>query len=280
VGNRRTSTPIGTLDAHPNVDEIRAVISRLPCISDTDLHRLARAWHNTTLLAEARRRALEPDSPLVVEALSWFDTLQSLYADEIRGEADYVNVDVEVTSTALKAVRDAIAASYARPMLTTNEHSGLMNAWREVYPSNEIVEPDLGTRAADVTRLLVSFPRLATRCHDARAAAECAAILFTAETLDEDIRVAARDEAWHAAVLTSRRQLWHLVRRRGLADLGYCATCQTRCHDESTVRVLALCVDAACGLLVAGSLEEDIVDVLLEPVHCLIPESRPSTAPE
>lgn len=280
MGNRRTSTPIGTLDAHPNVDEIRAVISRLPGITDSDLQRLARAWHNTTLLAEARRRALEPDSPLVVEALSWFDTLQALYADEIRGEADYVCVDVELTSTALKAVRDAIAAAYARPMLTSTEHSGLMNAWRSVYPSDEIVDPDLGTRAADVTRLLVAFPRLATRCHDARAAAECAAILFAAETVDEDIRVAARDEAWHAAVLTSRRQLWHLIRRRGLDDLGYCATCQTRCHDDSTARVLALCVDAACGLLVAGSLEEDIVDVLLEPVQCLIPEPRPSAAPE
>jgi hypothetical protein len=40
--------------------------------------------------------------------------------------------------------------------------------------------------------------------------------------------------------------------------------------------VIGLCVDAACGLLVAGALDPDIVEVLVEPVSCLIPEQRPA----
>lgn len=277
MGHRRTTTPIGTLDAHPNVEEVRGILSRLPCITDTELPALAEAWHNTTLLAEARRRALEPESPLVVEVLSWFDTLQALYADEIRGDADYLSVDPDVTSTALNAVRDAIAAAHARPILTAAEHGALIKAWRAVYATDHIVDPDLGSRADEVASVLLAIPRLASRCHDSRAAAESAAILIAAAEIDEDIRVAARDEAWHAAVLTSRRRVWQLVRRSGVDGLRYCGTCQTRRRDDETARVVMLCVDAACGLLVAGSLDDDILDVLLEPVRCLIPGHRPST---
>jgi hypothetical protein len=278
VSHRRTTTPIGALDAHPNQTEIRGILSRLPCISDGDLPLLARAWHNTTLLAEARRRSLEPDSPLVIEILSWFDTVQALFAEEIRGDADYLTVDPEVTSWALKAVRDAIAAAYARPILTATEHNALMKAWRSVYPTDHVSDPDLGKRAAEVASLLVAMPRLASRCHDAAAAAEYTAILHAAESLDEDIRCAARDEAWHAAILTSRRRVWQLVRRSGAEGLTrYCATCRQRERGDETTRVLTLCVDAACGLLVAGALDDEIVDVLVAPVQCLIPTQRPAT---
>jgi hypothetical protein len=247
-------------------------------MTDSELPLLADAWHNTTLLAEARRRALEPDSPLVLEVLACFETVQSLFADEIRGDEDYVVVDPESTATALKAVRDAIAAAYARPILTPGEHSALMRAWRSVYPTDHVADPDLGIRADDVTSLLAAIPRLAARCHDASAAAEYASILVAAAAIDEDIRCAARDEAWHAAVLTSRRRIWQLLRRSGTEGLNrYCTTCRQRGRDENTTRVLTLCVDAACGLLVAGALEDDIVDVLVEPVSCLIPAHRPAS---
>jgi hypothetical protein len=67
------------------------------------------------------------------------------------------------------------------------------------------------------------------------------------------------------------------VRRSGAEGLNrYCATCRTRGRDDDTARVLTLCVDAACGLLVSGSLEADIVDVLTHPVQCLIPAQRPA----
>jgi hypothetical protein len=276
VAQRRSTAPIGALDTHPNADEIRGILSRLPCITDTDLPLLADSWHNTTLLAEARRRALEPDSPLVIEVLACFDTVQALFADELRGNEDYVLVDPEVTSTALKGVRDAVAAAYARPILTVGEHEALMKAWRSVYPTDHVVDPDLGSRSEDVTCLLLAVPRLAARCHDATAAAEYASILLAAESVDEDIRCAARDEAWHAAVLTSRRRVWQLIRRSGVEGLNhYCTVCHERQRDEDTARVITLCIDAACGLLVAGDLDDDIVDVLTEPVKSIVPSKRP-----
>jgi hypothetical protein len=272
VSTRRTLT-IESLDAHPNASEIRGLLSRLPCIPDIDLPALASAWHNTTLLAEARRRALEPDSPLVIEVLACFDTVQALFADELRGGFDYVTVDRDVTAIALKAMRDAIAAVYAQPILTTSEHSALMRAWRSVYPTDHITDPDLGCRATDVTSLIQAIPRLAARCHDAGAAAEYASILAAAAEADEDVRCAARDEAWHAAILTSRRRVWQLVRRSAHDGLGgYCPVCRQRERDDNTTTVVSLCVDAACGLLVAGALDDDIVEVLVAPVSCLLPQ--------
>jgi hypothetical protein len=152
-----------------------------------------------------------------------------------------------------------------------------MLAWRSVYPTDDLTDPDLGSRGADVTSLLAAIPRLAARCHDAGAAAEYASILLAGEATDEDIRCAARDEAWHAAVLTSRRRVWQLVRRGGAEGLNrYCTTCCQRRRDADTTRVLTLCIDAACGLLVAGALEDDIVDVLIAPVQCLIPAQDPA----
>jgi hypothetical protein len=282
VGHRRTTLPIGGLDAHPNDQEVRGILSRLPCVTDSELEQLADAWHNTTLLAEARRRSLEPDSPLVIEVLNCFETAQALFAPEIHGAeitgADgYLTVDPDVVSTALKAMRDAIAAAYAQPILTAAEHGALMKAWRSVYPTNHVVDPDLGARAADVTSLLAAIPRLAARCHDAGAAAEYASILVASQDIDEDMRCAAREEAWNAALLTSRHRIWQLVRRSGAEGLTrYCAICRKRERDDLTTRVLGLCVDAACGLLVAGALDDDIVEVLVEPVQCLIPSQRPA----
>ncbi|MBV9485174.1 MAG: hypothetical protein JO246_03885 [Frankiaceae bacterium] len=282
MGHRRTTLPIGGLDAHPNAPEIRGILSRLPCVTDGELEALADAWHNTTLLAEARRRSLEPDSPLVVEVLTCFETAQSLFAPEIHaadlaGDDGFLTVDPDVVSTALKAMRDAIAAAYAQPILTPAEHGTLMKAWRSVYATDHVVDPDLGARAADVALLLDAIPRLAARCHDATAAAEYASILVASQDVDEDMRCAARDEAWNAAVLTSRHRIWQLVQCSGAEGLHrYCTVCRSRERDELTARVLGLCVDAACGLLVAGALDDDIVDVLVEPVQCLIPAQRPS----
>jgi hypothetical protein len=268
---------IAKLDAHPNALEILAITSQLPCIADNDLTALASAWHNTTMLAEARRRALEPDSPMVLEALAKFETVQVLFAEEIRGREDYLTVDPDTTSTALKAIRDAIAAAYARPILSSAEHTALTKAWRSVYPSDRVVSPNLGVRAADVTTLLAALPRLAARCHDADAAADHDAVLASCSPEDEDIRCAARDEAWHAAVLTSQRRVWQLIRHTAHEGTGrYCGTCRQRTRDAETARVIALCVDAACGLLVAGTLDEDIVEVLTAPVTCLIRQQRPA----
>jgi len=276
---RRKTAAIVSLDEHPNLSEILGVLAQLPHISDSELVRLADAWHNTVFLAEARAHALEPDSPLVLEVLAAFEAVQALFADDVSGEQDYCAVEPEVASIALKAIRDAIAASYARPLLSRNEHSALLAAWRAVYPTDGVDEPDLGAHAAQVKALLTAIPRLATRCHDAGAAALYEQILHASWTLDEDVRSVAREEAWQAAVLTNRRRVWGLVRRSGAEGMGrFCPQCRRRHEDDDTARVLALCLDAACALLVSDAVDDNLIDVLTLPVQRLIPKQR--TAPD
>src|ERR1044072_700427 len=110
---RRRTAVIETLDAHPNLPEILGVLAQLPHISDSDLTRLADAWHNTVGLAEARARALDPDCPLILEVLAAFEAVQALFADDVAGNDDFLNVEAEIATVALKAIRDAVAASYA-----------------------------------------------------------------------------------------------------------------------------------------------------------------------
>jgi hypothetical protein len=272
---RRRGMMIESLDDHPNLPEILGVLAQLPHVSDDDLNRLADGWHNTVFLAEARSRALEPDSPLVLEVLAAFEAVQALFADDVAGEADYVSTQPEVAALALKAVRDAIAAAYAEPVLTRAEHAALLAPWRAVYPTAGVHEPDLGQHAAKVKALLSAMPRLATRCHDTEAATLYDEILHASWTLDEDVRTVARDEAWQAALLTNRRRVWGLVRRSGAEGIGrYCRQCKVRHDDDDTMRVLALCLDAACALLVADAIDDNLVDVLTVPVQRLVPLQR------
>jgi hypothetical protein len=278
VARRRVET-IVSLDEHPNLPEILAVLGQLAHISDADLPPLAAAWHNTVALAEARARALHPDSPLVLEVLAAFEAVQALFADDVDGNRDYLTVPTEIATVALKAIRDAIAAAYARPVLTRSEHTVLMQAWRSVYPVDTVDEPDLGARGAEVKALLGAMPRLAARCHDPAAAALYDEILRISWRLDEDVRSVARGEAWQAALLTNRRRVWHLVRRSGAEGLGrFCPECRRRCDDEDASRVLALCLDAACALLVADAIDDNLLDVLTLPVRQLIPQPRDAAA--
>jgi hypothetical protein len=275
---RRTAT-IGSLEEHPNLGEILGVLAQLPHVSDQELPRLAAAWHNTVYLADARARALSPDAPLVLEVLCAFEGMQSLFDDDLSGDADYVVVDPGVTSVALKAIRDAIAAAYARPILTRGEHAALMRAWRTVYPEQRFEEPDLGPNAPQVKGLLSALPFLSTRCHDGNAAELYSGLLHVSAAMDADLRHRAREETWRAAVLTARRRIWTLVRRSGAEALGRpCPSCGPRPAEDHDPRVLALCLDAACALLVTDAVDENLTDVLTLPLRRLIPEPRPATA--
>jgi hypothetical protein len=214
---------------------------------------------------------------LVLEVLAAFEAVQALFADDICGEAEYVELDPEVASVALKAIRDAIAAAYAEPLLSRAEHAALITPWRAVYPTSLVDEPDLGEHAGTVKALLSAMPRLATRCHDENAALLYDEILRISMVLDEDVRAVARDEAWQAALLTNRRRVWGLIRRSGAEGIGrYCGQCRTRHDDEDTMRVLSMCLDAACALLVADAIDDNLVDVLTLPVQKLIPLQRTS----
>ena len=275
---RRTSL-IDRLENHPNLDEILGVLAQLAHISDADLPRLAEAWSNTSAVAEARDRALSPNSPLVLEVLAAFEAISALFDEDLRGEAAYVTIDPAITSLALKAVRDGVAAAYARPSLTRAEYALLLRPWRTVYPVATVDEPDLGPRSGEVKALLAALPQLAHRCHDTTGQALYEALVDRSFT-DESDRADARAAAFHAAVLTSRRRIWALVRRSGAEGLSRpCTECRrgpgtVMTGGREEARVMALCLDAACALLVADTLPDSSVDVLLRPVSALVPQQR------
>ena len=81
-------------------------------------------------------------------------------------------------------------------------------------------------------------------------------------------------------MLTSRRRVWALVRRTGTEGLSRpCVDCgpvttRTADDDRETARVLALCLDAACALLVADALPDTSTGLLADPVLELIPVQR------
>lgn len=271
----RTPATVTRLEQHPNLPEVLGVLAQLAHISDEHLVALADAWVNSPSLSEARDRALSPESPLVVEVLAAFDALGALFADDLAGEASYVVVESAVTVRALKAVRDAIAAAYARPILSKTDHAALLRPWRAVFPQPTVDEPDLGPRAEQVKALLSTLPRLSTRCHDAAGQALFDALVDRSFVAEAD-RASAAETAFHAAVLTSRRRVWALVRRTGTEGLlRPCTTCRTPLtQDREGQRVLDLCLDAACALLVADAVPDACTDLLAESVLALIPSQR------
>ena len=271
----RRAAAVDRLEDHPNLPEVLGVLGQLAHITDDDLPRLAEAWTNTVAVASARDRALSPDSPLICEVLAAFDAIGALFADDLAGEADYVLLDASVTVRALKAVRDAIAAVYARPVLSRSEYTALLRPWHAVFPHATVVEPDLGPRGAQVKALLSALPRMSTRCHDEQGAALFDA-LVDRSFLAEDDRACAAATAFQAAVVTDRRRVWALVRRTGAEGLlRPCPTCRTTlAGDREGRRVLELCLDAACALLVADALPDECTDLLADPVLALIPHQR------
>ena len=278
---RRTTSPgraIGRLEDHSNLSEVLEVLARLPHVQDEDLPRLAESWDNGSFVASARARSLTPDSPLICEVLSAFDAVSALFVDDVRGYEPYITVDPAVTLIALKAVRDAVAGAYARPVLTRAEHAALLRPWRSVYRPGAGSEPDLGPQSAQVQALLTALPRLATRCHDA-AGRDLWEGLVDQSFVAESERDEARASAFSVAVLTRRRRLWALVRRSGAEGIGRpCSTCRVlparSRTDRDTERVLSVCLDAACALLVADALPDALTEVLTAPVRCLVPAQR------
>lgn len=257
---------IGRLADHPNEPEIRGMLARIPQLADVDLPRLAARWSNADRVADARDRALTPETPLVVDVLVAFELISELYSDDLAGETSFVVVDPRTTGAALKAVRDAVAAAYARPMLSRAEHAELIRPWRAVYPRDDVSSVELGPQDWAVRALLAALPALGRRCHDPIGQQRFEALVESARWVDVDQHADALGQAWDAAVLTSRRRLWALVRWLGARSL---ATPSAGCGhgwpaDEP--RMTALCLDAACALLVADATRGEVTAVLTAPV--------------
>lgn len=266
------------LEDHPNLPEVLGVLAQLAHITDDDLVRLADGWTNTVAVAAARDTALSPDSPLVCEVLAAFDALSALFAEDLAGTAAYLVVPPGVVAVALKAVRDGLAGAYARPVLTRAEHTSLLAPWRAVYPTATVDEPDLGPQSDQVKSLLALMPVLAGRCHDTGGQALFDALVDRSFAAESE-RAEALEAAFQAAVLTSRRRVWALVRRSGAEGLSRpCAACRRGPEgsrdDREHQRVMALCLDAACALLVADTLPDATTDLLTRPVTELVPLQR------
>lgn len=272
----QTMPECSSLEQHPNAREIRGILAQLPHICDDELRQLAEAWHNTVQLADARAAALTTDSPLIVEVLAAFEGVQAIFADDVRG-ADFAAVERETAVLALKAIRDAVAAAYARPILTRAEHALLICAWRSVFPHSSLDQPDLGPAAATVRDVLSLMESLSARCHDAKAAELYELLVQTAWAVDGDLHAGARTQAWQAAVLTSRRRVWTMLRRTGTEGLfRSCRTCPPQRRSLDDRRVLELCLDAACALLVTDVVDVVLIEMLTLPVSSLIPDQRTS----
>jgi hypothetical protein len=131
-----------SLDQHPNLHEILNMLARIPQLSDREIARLAHGWRDNRFVAGARHRALSPNSPLVIEVLAAFDRVDAMFARDLAALEDpYDPHDPEphIVNTALKAIRDGLAAAYARPILRRGEYAALIGPWRRALPAPEAI---------------------------------------------------------------------------------------------------------------------------------------------
>ena len=271
---------IGSLEEHPGMADVLAVLGQLTHIGDDQMRRLAALWRNDANVARARNAALSPDSPLVIEVLAAFDAISAVYAEDLFGEADYLTVPAGTTSLALKAVRDAVAGVYARPILTGGQYRLLVGPWNMVMTGASVDGPDLGPDGEKVKAVLRCTTGLSARCHDPAAARLFDHLAVLALTGEND-RELARLDAFSAAIATARRHTWALVRRsvdealnRPCRDCGFAAR-RDPCLDRDVDRVTALIADGACALLVSDTADPSPVRFLTGPLAVLVPGQRP-----
>jgi hypothetical protein len=269
-----------SLDEHPNLCEILDILGRVPRLTEREIARLARGWRDNTFLAEARHRALSPDSPLVIDVLAAFDRVDAVFFDDLDDSSEGT---LPLVNTALKAIRDALAAAYARPVLTRAEYIALIGPWRRTLPSvDERVAPaGIVTRTAAVEDLLEAFAGLRARCHDARSRDLFDKLVDAASHRDPEAIAVAREAAWTSAVASSRRRQWMLLRQTVHDALNRsCEVCDGPAQTETvetaeTVELVrALCADAVCGILMADALETTTMRALVDPAARLLPSPR------
>ncbi len=133
---------VSSLEQHPNLHEILNMLARIPHLTDREVARLAHGWRDNRFVAGARHRALSPTSPLVIEVLAAFDRVDAMFSEDLdRLQAPYDPYDPKphIVNTALKAIRDGLAAAYARPVLSRGEYVALIGPWRRALPVQESI---------------------------------------------------------------------------------------------------------------------------------------------
>ncbi|HEY0869157.1 MAG TPA: hypothetical protein VGD55_02065 [Acidothermaceae bacterium] len=145
-GHRRRRPFVSSLDLHPNLAEILGILNQIPRLTGKDVARLAHGWRDNAYLSIARADALGPDTPLVLEALAAFERVEAVFQEELfgwtltesfseEGSATTVRMPA-VVNNALRAVRDALAAAYARPVLARSQYIALINPWHQAFSAD------------------------------------------------------------------------------------------------------------------------------------------------
>jgi hypothetical protein len=283
-----------SLDEHPNLHEILGILAQVPRLTERQISRLAHGWRDNTFLAGARDHALSPDAPLIVDVLAAFDRADAVFFDDLGDdEPEGQVVDAAGTAlkphlvnTALKAIRDALAAAYARPILSRAEYVALMGPWRCTFPADGAVTPSgIVTRTAAVEQLLDAMSALSSRCHNAHSHNLFADLAEAARRRDPEATGLARETAWRHAAASGRRRQWSLLRQTAHDAVGGpCPACREACAgpdqriDEDRLQltelVRSLCADAVCGLLMADALDPATVRTLVDPAAKLLPSPR------
>lgn len=268
------------LEDHPRLGDVRALLDQVPRLSDDQLRRLAAQWRDGPGLTAARRRALSPDTVLVVDTLRAFEDLAAAYADDLAGAGACPALDQRVVVIALKAVRDAIAGTIARPVLRGGDYALLTAPWRSAVGASTSATAVGGSAA--VQSLLASFSALGGRCHDGGRRRTFDGLVVRAMTRDTEARDEALEAARAAAVRAGRRRSYALLRATTTAVPAVrCGACSATSGGTSTSyddqRVASLAADAACGLLVADVVSPGVLDTLLAPLSGLVPLPRPAT---
>ena len=130
-------------------------------------------------------------------------------------------------------------------------------------------------QAAQLRALLAGLAMLATRCHDPRAGQLFAGLVAAHRQIDPVRHAEALAAAWQAAVRSDRRRRWTLVRHVGQRSLTRpCKRCGWQPDRAEDRAVLELCLDAACGLLVADVLVGNGAGELTGPLSPVAPAQR------
>jgi hypothetical protein len=275
---------VSCLDEHPNIHEILSILARVPQLTDHEIARLANGWRDNSFLASARNRALSPTSPLIIEVLAAFDRVDAVFFDQLDDLADAANSSTgsaaRTLNTALKAIRDALAAAYARPILRRAEYIALMGPWHRALPAQQSIPAGIVTRTAAVEELLQALAPLSARCHDPESGRLFAKLAEAAANRDAEATTVAREAAWQRAISSARKRQWMLLRQTVHDTLNRaCARCGSSRRAaaesaEAVESVRALCADAVCGVLMADALEPALMRTLVDPAAKLLPSPR------
>jgi hypothetical protein len=206
---------------------------------------------------------------MVMDTLAAFDLIGTLYTDDLSGDGAHLQLPADVTRAALKAVRDGIAALYARPVLSRWEANALSGPWRKVISRTQQHGHWPPHLAPAVDTVIGTATALAGRCHTPALVRPFEAVAAAGLSTSQAETAAALGAAWDAALFSGRQRLWFLLRRASTDALGRgCSRCR-RSSDEDDRTVGMLAADAACALLVRDLIDPGVCATLIGPVRLL-----------